>query len=49
MIIATKLHWEQYEVIYRDGGFILKGSFHYYWSLLEDRSDYSNQTKLGAV
>ena len=27
MIIATKLHWEQYEVIYRDWGFILKGTF----------------------
>ena len=27
VIIATKLNWEQYEVIYRDGGFILKGTF----------------------
>ena len=27
MIIATKLNQEQYEVIYRDGGFILKGIF----------------------
>ena len=27
MIIAIKLHWEQYEVMYRDRGFIVKGNF----------------------